>query len=87
MYKILNILMLLLILFFVLFIFKFYLSSKNIRDKSFNRTNIDQILKKRVKDLPIIVNDTNGVIEFNNSLDNQIENEKKRSFWDLLKSK
>ena len=79
--------MLLLILFFVLFIFKFYLSSKNIRDKSFNRTNIDQILKKRVKDLPIIVNDTNGVIEFNNSLDNQIENEKKRSFWDLLKSK
>ena len=79
--------MLLLILFFVLFIFKFYLSSKNIRDKSFNRTNIDQILKKRIKDLPIIVNDTNGVIEFNNSLDNQIENEKKRSFWDLLKSK
>ena len=79
--------MLLLILFFVHFIFKFYLSSKNIRDKSFNRTNIDQILKKRVKDLPIIVNDTNGVIEFNNSLDNQIENEKKRSFWDLLKSK
>ena len=44
-------------------------------------------LKEKIKDLPILVNDTNNVIKFNNSLDNGITEEKKRSFWDLLKTR
>ena len=87
MYKLLNILMVLLILFFVYNIFKFYSSSKNLNNTSFNRSNIDEILKKKIKDLPILDNDTNNVIEFNNSLDNDINDNKKRNFWDLLKNK
>ena len=85
MYKLLNILMVLLILFFVYNIFKFYSSNKNLNNRSFNRSNIDEILKKKIKDLPILDNDTNNVIEFNNSLENDINDNKKRSFWDLLK--
>ena len=87
MYKLLNILMLLLILFFIYNIYKFYSSSKNLNTRSFNRSNIDEIIKKKIKDLPILDNDTNNVIEFNNSLDNDINDNKKRNFWDLLKNK
>ena len=85
MYKLLNILMVLLILFFVYNIFKFYSSNKNLNNRSFNRSNIDEILKKKIKDLPILDNDTNNVIEFNNSLENDINDNKKRNFWNLLK--
>ena len=87
MYKILNIFMLLFILIFIFVIFKYYLSSKNIDVKNYNRLNIDQILKDKIKDLPILVNDTNNVIEFNDSLNSEINDEKKRSFWNLLKNK
>ena len=85
--KIINILLFILIISFLLFTLRFYVSSKNIKDKSFNRINIDQILKEKIKDLPVIENDTDNVIEFNNSLEKEISNEKKRSFWDLLKNK
>ena len=85
--KIINILLFILIISFLFFTLRFYVSNKNIKDKSFNRVNIDQILKEKIKDLPVIENDTNSVIEFNNSLENETSNEKKRSFWDLLKTK
>ena len=85
--KIINILLFILIISFLFFTLRFYVSNKNIKDKSFNRINIDQILKEKIKDLPVIENDTNSVIEFNNSLEKETSNEKKRSFWDLLKTK
>jgi len=85
--KIINILLFILIISFLFFTLRFYVSNKNIKDKSFNRVNIDQILKEKIKDLPVIENDTNSVIEFNNSLEKETSNEKKRSFWDLLKTK
>ena len=62
--KIINILLFILIISFLFFTLRFYVSNKNIKDKSFNRVNIDQILKEK-----------------------ETSNEKKRSFWDLLKTK
>ena len=44
-------------------------------------------LKEKLNNLPVLSNDTNDVIEFNNSFENEINDEKKRSFWDLLKNK
>ena len=85
MIKILNIIMFLLIIFFILSIYSYYSSNKNIDAKNYNRENIDQILKEKISNLPILENDTNNVIEFNNSLESEIEKNKKRSFWDLLK--
>ena len=77
--------MILLIIFFILSVYEYYSSNKNIQNKSFNRDNIDQILKDKVNDIPILSNDTDNVIEFNNSIDNEINTQKKRNFWNLLK--
>ena len=85
MIKILNIIMFLLIIIFIFSIYNYYSSNKNIDVKNYNRKNIDQILKEKIIDLPVLKNDTNNVIEFNNSLKDGIEDNKKRSFWDLLK--
>ena len=83
--KILNLIMFPLIIIFILSIYNYYSSNKNVDAKNYNRKNIDQILKEKIVDLPILKNDTNNVIEFNNSLKDDIEENKKRSFWDLLK--
>ena len=85
MIKIFNIIMFLLIIIFILSIYNYYSSNKNVNVKNYNRENIDQILKEKITDLPVLKNDTNNVIEFNNSLKNDIEENKKRNFWDLLK--
>ncbi len=84
MIKISNIIMFLLIVFFILSIYNYYSSNKNIDVKNYNRKNIDQILKEKIGNLPVLENDTNSVIEFSNSLENEIEDNKNRSFWDLL---
>ena len=73
-------------IFFLVLIFKYYFSNKNMKEKNYNRQNIDEIIKEKISDLPVLLNDTNNVIEFNNSIEENI-NEKKRSFWNLLKNK
>ncbi len=84
--KLINTIMFLSIILFITIIIKYYFSSHTINTKNYNRLNIDQILNKKTLNLPILMNDTDNVIEFNNSLDNQVD-EKKRSFWDLIKNK
>ena len=79
--------MLLLIGIFILSIFKYYSSNKNLDTKNFNRSNIDQILKSKINNLPILTNDTDNIIEFNNSIEDGINREKNRNFWNLLKIK
>jgi hypothetical protein len=85
--KILNIFFLILIITFFTCSYVYYTSNKNIKIKDFNRINIDKIINNKISNLPVLENDTNDVIEFNNSLSNKINNEKHRSFWNLLKSK
>ena len=87
MYKTINLILLLLIFVFFLYTYNFYLSNKNFKTREFNRINIDQIINEKISNLPILVNDTENVIEFNNSLTNEINNNKPRSFWNLLKAK
>ena len=77
----------LLVIFFIAAVFNFYFSNKNISLKDYNRSNIDLILKEKIRDLPILANDTNNIIEFNDSFDEEKNNEKKRSFWELLNKK
>ena len=84
--KFFNLIMFLLISLFIFNIFNHYLSNKNINAKNHNRLNIDKILLKKINNLPVIYSDTNNVIIFNNSLENETNNEKRRSFWDLLKN-
>ena len=86
MQKILSIFFLILVIIFFGSIFKYYSSNKNIKNKEFNRNNIDQILNDKITNLPILKNDTDNVIEFNDGFSNEIKNDKPRSFWNLLKS-
>jgi hypothetical protein len=87
MYKVLNILLIILILIFSFNIYKYYASNKNLKIKDYNRTNVDQIINDKTLNLPILDNDTNNVIEFNDTFSNEVINDKPRSFWNLLKSK
>ena len=86
MLKILSIFFLILVIIFFGSIFKYYSSNINIKNKEFNRNNIDQILNDKISNLPILKNDTDNVIEFNDGFSNEIKNDKPRSFWNLLKS-
>ena len=79
--------MLIIILFFIFNVFKYYSSSKNIKNANFNRINIDELLKKKAIDLPVLINDTDKVIFFNDQFNDEIQNENPRSFWNLLKSR
>ena len=49
-------------------------------------SNIEEIVKTKVTNIPILENDTNNVIEFNSSFSKEIKENKPRSFWNLLKS-
>ena len=85
--KVTHIFFLLIVIIFFFTTFKYYSSKRNIETKVFNRDNIDQIIKTKVSNLPILSNDTNNVIEFNDGFSNDIKNDKPRSFWNLLKFK
>ena len=85
--KVTNIIFLLLVLTFFLATYKYYSSNKNTQLRDFNRNNINDIINKKISNLPILKNDTNDVIEYNDGFTNEIKHEKPRSFWNLLKSK
>ncbi len=85
--KVLNIIFFLLILAFFLGTYKYYSSKKNIESKNYNRNNIDEIINSKILNLPILTNDTDNVIEFNDGFSSEINNDKPRSFWNLLKFK
>ena len=49
-----------------------------------NRESFSHNLKNKIKGLPILINDTDNVVEFNTGLEN--ENIKiERNFWNLFK--
>ena len=82
--KVTNIFFLTLIIIFFFSIYKFYSSNQNIQIKKFNRDNLDQIISSKILNLPLLYNDTNNIIEFNDGFSNEI---KPRSFWNLLRQK
>tara|TARA_B100002052_G_C15462454_1_gene410531 strand:+ start:268 stop:531 length:264 start_codon:yes stop_codon:yes gene_type:complete len=83
--NILNILLIIIITIFFFKTYKFYSSNKNIEAKNYNRNNINEIINKKIINLPILENDTDNIIEFNDGFSNKTKNQKPRSFWNLLK--
>ena len=86
MMKLLNIFMITLVTLFFLSIYQYYSSNKNAELKGYNRDNINEIINTKISNLPILYDDTNNVIEFNDGYSNIKKKEKKRRFWDLLKT-
>ena len=87
MYKIINLLIFFIVILFFYNIYKYYSSSKNIKNINLNRMNIEEIINEKIVDLPTLLNDTDNVIEFNSSFSEEIKEDKPRSFWNLLKFK
>ena len=71
-----------LILVFFLFVIQEYLSEKHIKKININRANINENLFLMSSDLPLLKNDTNDIIEFNNGFNTNENNRQKRSFWE-----
>ena len=85
--KLVNFFLLITVILFFLSITNYYLSNNNIKNVNIKRSNIDEIKKNQRINLPVLKNDTNNIIEFNSSFSEEISNNEKRSFWNLLKSK
>ena len=83
--NILNILLIIIITIFFFKTYKFYSSNKNIEAKNYNRNNINEIINKKITNLPILETDTDNIIEFNDGFSNKTKKQKPRSFWNLLK--
>ena len=64
---------------------KYYYSNKNIDTKNYNRNNINEIINSKINHLPVLKNDTDKAIQYNDGFSNELNNEKPRSFWNLLK--
>ena len=84
--KLINIFFLLIVLVFFSLTYNYYSSKKNLEAKDFNRNNIDEIINKKIKNLPVLKSDTNNIIEFNDGFSSETKSDKPRSFWNLLKS-
>ena len=86
MYKIINLFLVILVILFFFNSYKKNLSNKKIKNIDIKPSNIEEIIERKISHLPILDNDTNNVIEFNTSTD-EIKNDERRNFWDLLKIK
>ena len=87
MQKILNIFFLIIILLFFFSVFKYYSSNKNIKNINLNRLNFEDNIKTKTKELPILEDNTNDVVEFNDKFLGENVDDPKRNFWNLLKIK
>ena len=83
--KVLTIFQFLIIISFLLLTNFYYFSDKNVEKINKNRINLSSKISKSLDELPILINDTNNIIEYQNN-DTNLEKIKKRLFWDLLNS-
>ena len=74
----------LVIILFIFFSIKYYISDDNIKKTFRNLSLIDKNISVYESKLPIISNDTDDIVKYLNNDD--ATNKKKYSFWDLLKS-
>ena len=69
---------------FIFFTGKYYFSDENIKKSYRSYKNIDEKIKIYLKDLPILENDTQDIIEYVNQTNKK--KKKKFNFWNLLEN-
>tara|TARA_X000000368_G_scaffold66399_1_gene47734 strand:- start:127 stop:387 length:261 start_codon:yes stop_codon:yes gene_type:complete len=72
------------ILLFLFFTGRYYFSDENIKKSYRSQKNIEEKIKVYAKNLPILENDTNDVIEYVKQTDKK--KKKKFNFWKLLEN-
>ena len=83
--KVFTIFQFLIITAFLLLTNFYYFSDKNVEKINKNRVNLSSKISKSLDELPLLIDDTKNIIEYQNN-DTNLEKIKKRSFWDLLNS-
>ena len=69
---------------FIIFTGKYYFSNENIKNSYRSYKNIDQKIKDYSKNLPLLKNDTENIIEYVKQTDKK--KKKKFNFWKLLEN-
>ena len=69
---------------FIFFTGKYYFSNENIKNSYRSYKNIDQKIKYYSKNLPLLKNDTENIIEYVKQTDKK--KKKKFNFWKLLEN-
>ena len=69
---------------FIFFSGKYYFSNENIKNSYRSYKNIDQKIKDYSKNLPLLKNDTENIIEYVKQTDKK--KKKKFNFWKLLET-
>ena len=72
------------IILFLFFTGKYYFSNENIKNSYRSYKNIDQKIKEYSKNLPLLKNDTENIIEYVKQTDKK--KKKKFNFWKLLEN-
>ena len=72
------------IVLFIFFTGKYYFSNENIKNSYRSYNNIDQKIKDYSKNLPLLKNDTENIIEYVKQTDKK--KKKKFNFWKLLEN-
>ena len=72
------------IVMFIFFTGKYYFSNENIKNSYRSYKNIDQKIKDYSKNLPLLKNDTENIIEYVKQTDKK--KKKKFNFWKLLEN-
>ena len=78
------------LLFIILFFYtviNFYFSNENYETLKENRIRDNEVFEKYLSNLPLIKNDTDNVIEYNSGYEENNNENSKRRFWELFKSK
>ena len=82
--NIINFFLLTLIIIFFFITFKYYFSNENIKNSYRSYKNIDEKIKVYSKNLPLLKNDTENIIEYVKQTDTK--KKKKFNFWKLLEN-
>ena len=79
-----NLIFIIIISLFIFFTGKYYFSDENIKKSYRTYKNIDEKIKFYSKDLPILENDTQDIIEYVKQTNKK--KKKKFNFWKLLEN-
>ena len=82
--KIKNIFYILSLVIFILLTVFFYFSEKNIVNTQKTRSMHNVKIKNKLKNLPLLKNDTGNIIEFSDDIESFKKKKKKYLFWKLL---
>jgi hypothetical protein len=77
-----NVFYIIVIFLFFFFTTKYYFSDENKKKSHRSVNGLNQKINKYIKNLPLLKNDTNNIIEYVENTG--VNNKKKYSFWKLL---